>query len=153
MGLESSDRCPLRERRGMCAIQRHGEMASDSEGGGWGNAVTNPGTAPEAGSTWGHLPMLPQEGARPAHTLISDFWSPELKRTHSCCLKPPSVVICSGHSRTSHSCLPPPFSHLFGRFSHSVVSDSLRPHGLQHARLPCPSPTPEACSDSCLSSW
>ena len=28
------------------------------------------------------------------------------------------------------------------QFSHSVVSDSLRPHGLQHARPPCPSPTP-----------
>ena len=28
------------------------------------------------------------------------------------------------------------------KFSHSVVSDSLRPHGLQHTRLPCPSPTP-----------
>ena len=27
-------------------------------------------------------------------------------------------------------------------FSHSVMSDSLRPHGLQHARLPCPSPSP-----------
>ena len=27
-------------------------------------------------------------------------------------------------------------------FSHSVVSDSLRPHGLQHARFPCPSPSP-----------
>ena len=33
-------------------------------------------------------------------------------------------------------------------FSHSVVSDSLQPHGLQHARLPCPSPTPGACSNS-----
>jgi len=30
------------------------------------------------------------------------------------------------------------------QFSHSVMSDSLRPHGLQHARLPCPSPTPGA---------
>ena len=40
------------------------------------------------------------------------------------------------------------------RFSHSVVSDSLWPHGLQHARLPCPSPTPGACSNSCLlSRW
>ena len=28
------------------------------------------------------------------------------------------------------------------QFSHSVLSDSLRPHGLQHAMLPCPSPTP-----------
>ena len=39
-------------------------------------------------------------------------------------------------------------------FSHSVVSDSLRPHGLQHTRLPCPSPTPRACSNSCpWSQW
>ena len=30
----------------------------------------------------------------------------------------------------------------FSQFSHSVMSDSLRPHGLQHTRLPCPSPTP-----------
>ena len=34
-----------------------------------------------------------------------------------------------------------------------VVSDSLWPHGLQHARPPCPSPTPRACSNSCLLSW
>ena len=33
------------------------------------------------------------------------------------------------------------------------MSDSLQPHGLQHARLPCPSPTPRACSNSCPSSW
>ena len=38
------------------------------------------------------------------------------------------------------------------KFSHSVVSDSLWPHGLQHARLPGPSPTPKACSNSCPSS-
>ena len=31
------------------------------------------------------------------------------------------------------------------QFSHSVVFDCLRPHGLQHTRLPCPSPTPGAC--------
>ena len=35
----------------------------------------------------------------------------------------------------------------------SVVSDSLRPHGLQHARPPCPSPTPGVYSDSCPLSW
>ena len=34
------------------------------------------------------------------------------------------------------------------QFSHSVVSDSLRPHELQHARPPCPSPTPRVHSDS-----
>ena len=33
-----------------------------------------------------------------------------------------------------------------------LVSDSLRPHGLQHAKLPCPSPTAAACSNSCPSS-
>ena len=39
-------------------------------------------------------------------------------------------------------------------FSHSVVSDSLWPHGLQRTRLPCPSPTPGACSHSSpLSQW
>ena len=38
------------------------------------------------------------------------------------------------------------------QFSCSVVSDSLQPRGLQHARLPCPSPTPGACSNSCPSS-
>ena len=36
-------------------------------------------------------------------------------------------------------------------FSCSVMFDSLQPHGLQHARLPCPSPSPGACSNSCLS--
>ena len=40
------------------------------------------------------------------------------------------------------------------QFNHSVMSDSLPPHGLQHARPPCPSPTPGAYSDSCpLSQW
>ena len=35
-------------------------------------------------------------------------------------------------------------------FSHSVVSNSLRPHGQQHhARLPCPSLSPGVCSNSC----
>ena len=39
------------------------------------------------------------------------------------------------------------------QFSCSVTSDSLRPHGLQHSRPPCPSPTPGAYSNSCPSSW
>ena len=38
--------------------------------------------------------------------------------------------------------------------SHSVVSDFLWPHGLQHARSPCPLPTPRIYSNSCpLSQW
>ena len=38
-------------------------------------------------------------------------------------------------------------------FSHSVLSSSLWPHGLQHARLPCPSSSSGACSNSCPLSW
>ena len=38
------------------------------------------------------------------------------------------------------------------QFSHSVMSDSLWPHGLEHTRLPCPYPAPRACSNSCPSS-
>ena len=47
--------------------------------------------------------------------------------------------------------------HLFNavvssvQFSRSVVSDYLRPHGLQHAKPPCPSPSPRAYSNSCSS--
>ena len=45
--------------------------------------------------------------------------------------------------------VPPNFSSV-----HSVVFNSLWLHELQHNRLPCPSPTPEACSNSCpLSQW
>ena len=59
------------------------------------------------------------------------------------------TVFHSGYTNL-HS-MPPTIS---AQFSHSVVSYSLWPHGLQHARLPCPSPTPGAYSNSCpLSRW
>ena len=38
-------------------------------------------------------------------------------------------------------------------FSRLVISDSLQPYGLQHARLSCPSSSPRACSNSSLSNW
>ena len=42
----------------------------------------------------------------------------------------------------------------FSQFNCSVMSDPLWPHGLQHTRLPCPSPTPGACLNSWpLSQW
>ena len=45
-------------------------------------------------------------------------------------------------------------SNQFSQFSRSVVSNPLGPHGLQHARPPCPSPTPGVYSNSCpLSRW
>ena len=48
-------------------------------------------------------------------------------------------VSCTGRKEILQIPLKPPV-----QFSRSVVSDSLQPHGLQHARPPCPSPTPEA---------
>ena len=44
-------------------------------------------------------------------------------------------------------------SWVWGSVQFSCSADSLWPHGLQHTRLPCPSPTPRACSNSCPSSW
>ena len=41
----------------------------------------------------------------------------------------------------------------FSQFSHSVVSGSLQPHGLQHARPPCPSPVPGVHPNPCPLSW
>ena len=38
-------------------------------------------------------------------------------------------------------------------FSHSIVSDSLQPHGLQQVRLPCPVSSPRVCSNSCPLRW
>ena len=38
-------------------------------------------------------------------------------------------------------------------FSHWVMSSSLWPHGLQHTSLPCPSPSPRVCSNSCPLNW
>ena len=39
------------------------------------------------------------------------------------------------------------FRNYSDQFNHSVMSESLRPHGLQHTRLPCPSPMPGDCSN------
>ena len=42
-------------------------------------------------------------------------------------------------------------THLIVQLLNSLqLSNSLQPHGLQHVRLPCPSPSPRVCSDSCL---
>ena len=41
-----------------------------------------------------------------------------------------------------------PSNHRSAQLSHSVMSNSLRPHGLQHARPPCPSPTPRVYPNS-----
>ena len=51
------------------------------------------------------------------------------------------------HVRDFHS---KKYEMLFLLFSRPVTSDSLWPHGLQHARPPCPSPSPRVCLSSCL---
>ena len=89
------------------------------------------------------------------HTRLPCFLYPVFAQTH--------VYWVSDATRQSHALLPPSppalnHSHYQGvfssvQFSHSVVSDSLQPHGLQHTRLPCPSPPPRAYSNSCPSSW
>ena len=66
-------------------------------------------------------------------------------------LFPPQPSLTAFHP--SLALVSPFSSRLVSQFSRSVVSDSLRPHGLQHARPPCPSPTrvhPNPCP---LSQW
>ena len=62
-------------------------------------------------------------------------------------------LFCSIHCQLKIASLCQP-RFISVQFSHSVVSDSLQPSGLQYTRLPCPSPTLRACSNSCsLSQW
>ena len=75
---------------------------------------------------------------RPHPVICSQFWP---------CLQPHPLL-----SPLRPSLVPWPQLHSSVQFSRSVVSDCSRPHGLQHARPPCPSPTPGACSNSCPSS-
>ena len=61
------------------------------------------------------------------------------------------ISIWPNNSITRYICN---WNKILSQFSYSVMSNSLWPHGLQHTRLPCPSPTPGACSNSCpLSQW
>ena len=89
-------------------------------------------------------------------TTLSTWWTPlifkvELK-PHSFCEASSALLIFLV------SIAPSAYLHCFltlndvVQFSCSVVSNSLRPHGLQHARPPCPSPTPRVYSNSCPSS-
>ena len=78
-------------------------------------------------------------------TLILDSQHPDLWEIDLCFWIIHVMVLCYGStSRPIHSV----------QFSRSVVSDSLRPHGLQHARPPCSSPTPKVYPNSYpLSRW
>ena len=89
---------------------------------------------------WSHSRVRLNKG----YPLTTQFWVERALET----LSPKAIwfvtVLSTPHSITRHS----------SQFSCSVMSDSLWPHGLHHARLPCPSPTPGVCSNSCLlSQW
>ena len=60
------------------------------------------------------------------------------------------LIWCAVQQKPTQHCKSAVSSVLFSR---SVMSDSFRPRGLQHARLPYPSPTPRAYSNSCPSRW
>ena len=62
--------------------------------------------------------------------------------------------VASGFSASSSVLPNNQYQFIQYQFIHSVMSDSLQPHGLQHTRLPCPGPMPGACPNSCpLSRW
>ena len=66
----------------------------------------------------------------------------------------PGQLICNFLIWTGNTHYMGFWANLLFSFSCSVVSNSLRPYGLQHTRFPCPSPSPGACSNSCpLSQW
>ena len=80
------------------------------------------------------------KGCKASHKL--SVWTTTMSISCLRCLllRPPYVWISKQHKITAV------------QFSHLVMSDSLWPHGLQHVRIPCPSATPWAFSNSCPSS-
>ena len=77
-----------------------------------------------------------------------------LMTTPRCLLQNPVHLWMAGRKKLTHPlpevCYPRRCFQDSVQFSHSVVSDSLWPHGLQHAKPPCPSPIPGVYSNSCL---
>ena len=107
---------------------------------------------------------LPGLRARDSWTIISMFWtwnqddkallssSKHFKRG-TCKISSPAIVTQRYKPWVKTKT---PYQPLLGssvQFSRSVVSDSLRPHEPQHARPPCPSPTPGVYPNTCPSSW
>ena len=72
---------------------------------------------------------------------IGHDWGAEHANTHT-----------HTHTHSEHIA-PYMWIYLLLLFSHSVMSESLQPHGQQNAWLHCPSPSPGACSNSCPLSW
>ena len=110
---------------------------------------------------------LPKTGERTTSKAQTE-WSPKLRQSRGSCVRPPSRMekphrIWGIRWRTHKGIISAVEKNdlwmrdYFGLsllFSQSVMSHCLWPHGLQHLRLPYPSPTPGACSNSCpLIQW
>ena len=97
-----------------------------------------------SGRCWKHCPWVRRKKNKPVSSqwkdIISEKREEEVRCHFTSELQKIHLLILSLHQ----------FSSV--QFSPSVLSDSLRPHGLQHARLLCPLPAPGACSNSCPSS-
>ena len=112
------------------------------------NLPDNAGDARGAGSITG-LGRSPGEGhaTHPSIHALEILWTEEPGRLQSTGLQGVR------HDWSDFTCAFY-FSFCSVQFSCSVMSNSLRPHGLQHSRLPCSSPTPRVYSNSCpLSQW
>ena len=90
-----------------------------------------------------HLSLSPQFPRADLGLFLASAWAPGLLLEPS--QAPPGTQPLPKSRRSGRE--------LTVQFSHSIVSDSLQPHELQHARPPCSSPTPRACSNSCPLSW
>ena len=107
-----------------------------------------------ASASWSVLPVNIQGWFPVRLTSLVSLLSKELSRIFSSATIPKHKFfgILPSLLSSSHIC-----TWLLERpsvqFTHSVLSDSLRPHGLQHTRPPCPSTTPRVYPNSCPLSW
>ena len=110
-------------------------------------------------SSWPRIaPMPPALGAQSRNhwttrksLVIFSYWNSRINLEYICYLEY-THHIATNSLCTFDSCISSAFQFSSVHFSRSVMSDFLQPHGLQHARLPCPSLTPGADSNSCPSS-
>ena len=110
----------------------------------------------ECGHPWGLLLSLPQR----SYTLCLSFHIFELKGENDQAQRDERTTQQkeAGLLLPTRVSLPTTQDRLWNKegnsvqFSHSVLSDCLQPHGLQHDRPPCPSATPRVYSNSCPSS-
>ena len=90
------------------------------------------------------------------HLSMQGTWVRSLVWDNPTCLGAYAPQLLSQSAATTEASVPRAcaLQQEFRSVQYSVMSNSLQPHGLQHARPPCPSPTPGVYSDSCiLSRW